>query len=428
MIKTSTIKLNTKLLTWAMALICFSYPISIVLFIKLGIPTGPANIALKAFFVGLCIISLMMIRMPKKKSLNISFLVFFFIIYGFRLMYDASIGVQNVYYSNTYVYLYYFVLTVLPCLTLIWGRDILNIKYFLNVTFVVIALSNLFYFYYSTTEVTSSFTEQLAGRINVESNTVGSTYTTIINPLSVGRFGVLISLLCSYKILFSYTAMKKIEKLCLVLLFMIGIANILLSSSRGPLLTFIIFFLIILYSYFKVNKINEKMFIKVTLFIAILVSLLIYYIIPIVNSTDIFLFKRVEMFFDGGGVEEARSYSYIGAINDFINNPIFGSQFVGTYDNFYPHNLILEVLMAVGLFGGFFFFKPFFSILNFFRGLLKKRFKPNIFIIYIVGLSLIMLSLTSGSIYTNPEFWVFFTLLIILQNYNDHVLLNKRQK
>lgn len=413
----NVIKFNVKLQTWCIAMICFSYPFFITIFIVLGIPTGLANFVVKGSLIVLLLISFFTTSGTKGLAIDLKLLISFFIIYGIRLLSDTSAGISNVYYSNSYIYIYFFILTVFPCLILIWSRESIDIEFYLKVFFLVIILSNLAYFYYSVTNSSGSFSEQFSGRLNVESSQVGDFYTTIINPISVGRFGALLSLLCLHEILFSKKSIFTKEKLIFITLFFIGIINIFLGSSRGPFFTFFIFALFILYSYLRNVTISLKFLVKIILFIFCLLIFLNFYIFPFLNSNDVFLIQRVEQFFqllDFRSINEVRNYSYAGALKDFMDMPFFGKQFVGTYDNFYPHNIILEVFMSVGFIGGLFFLIPLFNIVIHFLKVLFTNAPNKIFSFYILGLSFLFFSLTSGSIYTSPEFWVLLTLLIII--------------
>ena len=47
-----------------------------------------------------------------------------------------------------------------------------------------------------------------------------------------------------------------------------------------------------------------------------------------------------------------RLIAYNGAWNQFVDNPLFGNAIEEQITNFYPHNVVLEALMATGLIGG----------------------------------------------------------------------------
>lgn len=58
------------------------------------------------------------------------------------------------------------------------------------------------------------------------------------------------------------------------------------------------------------------------------------------------------------GQSSGRDVIYADALNEFLNAPWIGNAFLvqsGLFTGFYPHNMIVEALMATGMVGGFFF-------------------------------------------------------------------------
>ena len=101
--------------------------------------------------------------------------------------------------------------------------------------------------------------------------------------------------------------------------------------------------------------------------------------------------------------QTSRNYLFDDAFLLFQKSPIFGSQFVTTGGG-YPHNLLIEVPMSLGIIGLIFFF---YILINIFFKLYKIFLIPNlqieIFGIICVCLIVLFLGLTSGSIFVNPE-------------------------
>ena len=120
-------------------------------------------------------------------------------------------------------------------------------------------------------------------------------------------------------------------------------------------------------------------------------------------------------FYDSG-LDEARRFSFYGAWNDFLTSPIIGNHFVGSYDNFYPHNIILEVMMSLGVVGLFIFLRIILRVYINFRNVFTGKFNTQTLHLFLFGLCFILISLTSGSIVASPEFWAFFILLSVIQD------------
>ena len=69
------------------------------------------------------------------------------------------------------------------------------------------------------------------------------------------------------------------------------------------------------------------------------------------------LFKRFRDAIEGySGSAASREASFAGAFEQFLDNPLFGDSIVEKSTQFYPHNSILEALMATGLVGGIAYF------------------------------------------------------------------------
>jgi O-antigen ligase len=218
---------------------------------------------------------------------------------------------------------------------------------------------------------------------------------------------------------------QKKKSLFLIILYAVGIGlgivNLLLGASRGPFIVFVLLLLLVIYYYIthEQNKLRLSMrIISVSIIGFILVS---RYVIPFISKTEIFLFSRLEAFFEGRGKgrKEVRDYAFEGAWNDFLSSPIIGRQYVGTYDNFYPHNIPLEVLMATGVIGFVIFSLILMIYLFSFIRLIGKEKESSIFIILIVGATSFLAGLTSGSIFFTPNFWIFILVSILTVTDNE---------
>lgn len=405
--------------TWVIMLSCFSYPITTVLFLKLGVPTGPANYALKGVFAVLYF-TLLLLGLSKNKNVisTLSFpLIVFFVIYSIRLFVDTAffdIGMKND-YSHSYLYLYYYILTFLPCLSLFAVKDHLDFSKIIKYTGVFLVLINVSYMLYFLSEGPGSFLLMLSSRAEVSSETLER--GTVINPIVVGVFGASLALFEISKFI-QLKKEKLFRNLLGVIFIAMGIANVMLGASRGPVLLLVLGVFIISGFYFKYRAFQAS---KILNLIGVLFGLLLIFqlfIAPLFSDTEIFLFKRLEMLDDsiGSDTKEARDYSFEGAINDFLDSPIIGKQYVGTYDNFYPHNVYLEVFMATGILGAIFFFWAFYQVFQTFIKLWRLRLPEEYLPLFIIGMSNLIVGLTSGSIPTSPQYWIFLTLLILLQS------------
>lgn len=105
-----------------------------------------------------------------------------------------------------------------------------------------------------------------------------------------------------------------------------------------------------------------------------------------------------------------RQESFYGAFQQFLGSPLIGDALEEKTTNFYPHNILLEALMATGLVGGL----PFLALI--YRALgrahqLVSRNAPTgwialLFFQYFIGAQF------SGAIYINTVFWMLLGMLL----------------
>ena len=404
------------LISWSITLSCFSYPITIVMIINIGIPSNITNIILKAVYSALysLLITLTLFKHKATIRKEVKPLLYFFFFYSLRLIYDIGwLNIPMLGYSSSYVYSYYFGATLLPCLAIILSSSLINVKQILKFTAIFLIFANIAHTYQVL--VKQGLTEVLANRAQFTNDSDLEFSGFLINPIIVGYFGALLSLFSIASII-TQNSMKFSYKILFSVLFVYGFGNIILGASRGPLFTFAILLIFILAYYIKHNSSIAKSILSLSVVFMISAVLISIYVVPYFENNTIFLFDRLETFSDNlnTGEKEYRNYAYAAAINDFLESPIYGYQYVGTFDSFYPHNIIIEVLMSVGVIGGFCFLGAF---RNFLRGILfiwRKSSEQAKLPLILVCITSTMLSLTSGSIMASPDFWVLFTFLILL--------------
>jgi O-antigen ligase len=184
---------------------------------------------------------------------------------------------------------------------------------------------------------------------------------------------------------------KLIIKPFLVLPIAIGLANIFIAASRGPLLQLAVAVLILLYSQIKSGRLI------IILFSIIIIFLLLGSVHSIV-STDGLLTRLLETSSD-----EERSEIYQRSFTLFVNNPLFGA---GVLDE-WAHNIILGAFEGMGILGGLFItFITIFTIRNIFKlnGGNSTQWVALILAIYFVG------SLFAGSLWNAVILWPLIAL------------------
>lgn len=409
----------SKLATWVIVLGCFSYPFTTVLLLKLGVSVEIGNLVLKSLFAGVYLLAFLCGIAKSRNFLNtvsISIIVFF-LIYACRLIIDTQFrNIDMIFYSNSYLYLYYFLLTVLPCLAVITLIPFTDKEYMIKVFFYSLIICNLSYSVYFLTEGVESLIEQLSQRAEVKGEV--DDIAVVINPITVGVFGASLIMFAVAKLIVS-KQLNFVPKLMYSICCIVGVSNIFLSASRGPVAVVLLVGMVLGAFYFKYNGVKLKFFVQLGIVLLVLVISFKSTLGKVINVEDVFLFKRLENFNESieSGEKEARSYSFEGAYNDFADSPVVGKQFVGTYDRFYPHNVLLEVLMATGIFGGFFFIWALFRVFISFKNTWYTQGSKIDLIILAIGLCNFIIGMTSGSIPSAPEFWILLTVLIMLPKF-----------
>ena len=327
------------------------------------------------------------------RPIEIVFIIFT-IVYSIRFIFDVFFkDVVVLGYTKSYIINYFFLLIILPITAIISNRKRPNIKKFISYLWIFTILANIFsvaYFLVNGLDIEFIY----SSRAEVRSEDGNS---TILNPITIGHLGVSLLLQVIWRF-------KNTNSLLILLLVPFGIINLIISASRGPVIVLlIILFLIIIR---KVISNNRN-------WIMILIGILFtYYFVINKYQNDIYIIERILSTTESYG-EESRFTIWNCALNDFLNNPIFGNSIITCGGN-YPHNIFLEILMSTG-FVGFILFIILFSYLIFkiSKKIIFSNFNNEGYI-NVWWLAIFLSSLTSGSLFFNPLLWI--STIYILKN------------
>lgn len=239
-----------------------------------------------------------------------------------------------------------------------------------------------------------------------------------LNSLNIGYTGATELLL----IIFLMTKSSKLLKLFYLFIGLpFSLYVILIAGSRGPLFYSIIiglYYLFIIDDFKKYRKAISSIMI-ITVGVLILNYSLIFDFIKIFNP---FFVERIEDAIFKGDTS-GRDGIYITAIEQFLKNPLFGDYFVLTSGGFkgsYPHNILIEALMAIGIIGAF----PLFILMikTFVRVKYIIRNNEDNTWIAIIFLISFLKGLSTWNLYGNELLWI--SMFIIL-TYNFKELKKK---
>ena len=207
--------------------------------------------------------------------------------------------------------------------------------------------------------------------------------TRTLNPISLGHYSVSLIMLSLIRL---FHCQKKYSYLFFGVSLFIGIAGLLVSGSRGPLLSLLAMFLVFIF--FK-----KKGLILFLSFFVIVISFFYSFVMD-----EIYFFNRVSTsLFD----DDARLGLLESAYEMFIEFPVYGAGIEPL--STYPHNFIVESFLALGLFGGLVFL--ILLTLTFLRAVNLLLYSEAywlslLFIQYVVA------SLFSGALYNGVHFWI----------------------
>lgn len=408
--------------SWDIIIVClmllwYGHPLTSLFPILLRINSLSFNLGLKLLFLVLCVISLyknrkfLFIRKNYVLWLGLGFMT----IYSIRLYYDLLIRVDApVGFDPTKAVLYGFLFCLFPFIFSAVSIKSWNIERFNKLAFYVLFINNitlLIELLYMFGSIGSIMESAQYARMSLG---VSDTDLYVIDPIRMSSFGQVLASISLFNIL-----TIKTKRYIYVIGFLLGGTILLLGASRGPLLAFLLLSLLTVFIVFRnlIYKLTYGKLLKLfgTIAIGFLVIILGNFEKIGLNSENFNIFKRFERFFKdrGKGVKEARDYEWESAWQQFLDSPIYGEAWLNRFDNYYPHNIYLEVLMATGLLGGIFFFPLLILLMyKFFSFYINARIEYSI--LFILAFTATMFHFLSGGLYLATSFWIFVFPFAIL--------------
>lgn len=313
----------------------------------------------------------------------ISLLIFLWLVYALRLYIDLLKG-NPVGAGDALVF--YCVVVILPSFALIFSdRERLELvagpAVFWVGSLVVVSALVLEYSGYLGTRSLLSLTGQLSA-YSVNPITIGHTASsTIIAALAIKRYN---------------GGAWMILKLAAII---ISLICLVFAGSKGAFIALVSVILFLLLARARISSIA-----------AVMLSLLILGA-PFVTldwySYNLPLLERLAVI----GVDESteeRVQLYTDAIEQFIRNPVFGSAYVESNSGTYPHNLLLESFMSLGLPGGVVFLSL--SVAGLYRA--WKYIRCGLVLVPLLYVQALVGGMFSGSLYAHASLWGMLAILL----------------
>ncbi|MEL0644029.1 O-antigen ligase family protein [Olleya sp. Ti.3.14] len=414
----------SKLINYFIVANIFGFPMVVVLNLFMGFSTSIGSIVFRALILVSAILLIAnAIKIKKQVSLQSKLLIFFWIMYSVRLIYDLSfrqLYLNTTHYKSEYsIYLFAFGGILFPILAIIVNAKYINYSKlsntflkasFLQGVLVVFGLYKIFGL--NITKIATQRHLYMSDELG-ENLTNGSP----LNPILVSRCGALLIVLFIAKV---FLLKSKNNFLIKYLSIPLGLILIVLGGSRGPLLSTIIILFFSYLFFLYVNRLNTNKILS-QIMVVLLSGYLLFFTYQ-AFSESIGVLDRLNSFDSNNNLETGRSKHWNSAINQFIDNPFLGDQIFDKHLWIYPHNLILESFMALGIIGGFLFGYLIISNLLKYKSIL--RYNINALPVLILFAVFLMFGMSSGGLYNSTEFWVTLTLISIY-NINNMKRLSK---
>ncbi|MDF7820176.1 O-antigen ligase family protein [Runella sp. MFBS21] len=340
-------------------------------------------------------------KFTKLPRYTLPILIFSFIIYV-RVMVDVLVrGIKFYEQDDSFFILFFIHNTISAVFVFCFLLESIDFSFLGKWLFISLLISNLQLLYYVANEI--GFSSALfQNRIVVRKS--DETEGFILNPITFALVGQQLTVISISHLLFNHDLKEK--KYLYYLSLTIGFILLVLGGSRGPMLnTFLVLSFFLLVKNIKTKSLMNLF--KYFIITIVIILILITFIDPqILESIE--AFRRIITTVDNinNTDNEERVFEYAAAWNQFLENPLIGDQFVNNFDSYHAHNIFLEVLMATGLVGAFFFF---FFIRDYFKAIYKIFFidiPPSILSIYAISITIFLLGLTSGTLYLNLDLWL----------------------
>lgn len=385
----------------------FSYQVVTPLSVMADVSSAKVNLFIKVLTA--IFYFMVLIKLLSKKILFSSrdlILMLLLTLYALRLVVDLFFyNISYEHASKPYILSYFFILTVIPVVSLVLAGRFSKYRMLNQLALIFIGAINILHLLVllkSGADIVESF----AGRMSVLSE--GSSEKAIISPLSISLYGCIGINYALFKLLFYNLSVRQVMLYVAILL--IGTTNLFLGASRGPMLISIGLAAITLFKFFRQFSFNGGSIFRAGLLFTILLTFS-YLVTPYTAKIDFFLIDRITSFFDGNKSSELRNVIQESAINDFLSNPLLGSHFLDSTYGSFPHNAVIDALMACGLFGGALMLLLLLRFTFCLLLLANMRLHKEYELFFIYSAPFVLFGLTSGSMVLTPTFWVILAIL-----------------
>ncbi|SEV94359.1 O-Antigen ligase [Chryseobacterium wanjuense] len=296
----------------------------------LGIESRPVSIALRVVVLVSGIFVVLKNRMQLTK---IHYLLFFFwFLYLLRLFYDTALTTKNILapINDYWSFSVLIIVSMFACTTQFSEKTLLTVK---NYILVILFIVNIWGLYNNIT----------APQIVPDDILIRADGNSSLNTVSFGKTSTILFFICFISLL-KYK--KNLLSIVFIIGMLLGLYNIFVAGSRGPLIQLIV--IISLYTFVHIRQVRLKY-----VLLAFIVGIVLLNLFPSYFEASKLVFQRIgETGFTANENDQFRAMLLKSAWNQFLDHPFFGDAIETSMGNAYPHNIILESFMAMGIVGG----------------------------------------------------------------------------
>lgn len=376
--------------------------LELIIFLGLGNLTRFYSVPLRLVVSLVMIVFLLTnIKRVSQSSLLIYFLFsFFWIFYVFAIVREIYNPSPELIFSP-YTYLgYSLIYCIIPFLFYSLKHSWSSLEIFKSaIIFSGIVLSILTFALYG------QFLLSGIGRIN-ELKYLDGGSTSFISPLALSYSSSIVISICLYYILF-----RKIDRKTRTYYWIATLLSLIpffLGASRGSVI-------VILFSLFVVIMLQGAFYTKISAIVMFsVIAVIVIVFANMTGSNVVSGILNLSQDMESNPSNVIRLSQWNSAISQFLSSPVLGDSIQSEVPP-YPHNVILEVFMSVGVIGAL----PFLSLLAFafYKSLTVIRYRPEytwISIIYFQGL---IQGMVSGAVYSSIFLWSGIGLLVSINAY-----------
>lgn len=376
------------------------YPLVAAFSTMTGLPNTPLSLALRAANFSLALVLILAgIAGQRERSSGLLFvcLGIFWLAYTVRLYSDTLYDPAFLANDGSYYWVWAIGGSLVPMLGLAMKTSRPEqagdyFRWLYLATFVACFLSM---FLASGAVTTQSGAEYESGRMRLE----------VLNPISLGHLGAMLVELSAWALLFHRPWSRGSRRLLLLAGLAIGCYVLLAANSRGPVLAVLACFLFLLCFVSFRYKFAVMAFLVVGALAIVPLSLYLQ------ETQNINAFSRLfGQSLEQHAQQSSRLDLFGSAFEVFLTNPWLGGALEDPLTRSYPHNVIVESYMALGLFFGSLFVIVLIG-LCYRTAVLFRRFPqygwPSLlFIQYLVGAQF------SGALYGSTFMWCAIGLIL----------------